>query len=102
MSGGPLTVVQMLTLRLQVVQEISAIQSRNLLHRQLGGGAEFEIQGIEQEIAVLGRTLGLAKALADARERLQMSIAEIAECDARCAALEQRLEELDKSIAAGR
>ena len=100
MSGGPLT--EMLTLRLHVVQEISAIQSRNLLHRQLGGGAEFEILGIEQEIAASGCTLGLAKALAVARERLQMSIAEIAECDARCAALEQRLEELDKSIAAGK
>ncbi|MBR1025047.1 hypothetical protein JQ559_15195 [Bradyrhizobium viridifuturi] len=102
MSGGPLTVVQMLTQRLQVVQEISAIQSRNLLHRQLGGGAEFEIRGIEQEIAVSGCTHGLAKALADARERLQMASAEIAECDAHCAALEQRLEELDRCIAASR
>ena len=102
MSASPLTVVEMLTQRLQIVQQISAVQSRNLLHRQLSGGAQFEFEGIEQEIAVSGCTHDLAKALADARERFQIANAEIAECDALCAALEQRLEELDKCIAASR
>lgn len=102
MSADPLTVVEMLTRRLQVVQEISVVQSRNLLNYQLSGGAEFEIQGIEQEIAAIGGSHELAKALADARERLQMANAGIAECDAQCAALEQRLEELDRRIAADR
>ena len=102
MSAGPLTVVEMLTRRLQVVQEISAVQSRNLLNCQLSGGAEFEIQGIEQEIAAVGGSHERAKALADARERLRKVNAEMAECDAQCAALEQRLEELDRQIAAGR
>ncbi len=102
MRTGPLTVVEMLTRRLQVVQEISAAQSRNLLNRQLGGGAEFEIQGIEQEIAASGGSRELARTLEDARERLRKANAEMAECDAHCAALEQRLEELDRWIAAGR
>jgi hypothetical protein len=102
MSAGPLTAVEMLTRRLRVVQEISALQSRNLLNRQLSGGVEFEIQGIEQEIAATGGSHELARALADARERFQMANAEMAECDTRCAALEQRLEELDRRIAAAR
>jgi hypothetical protein len=96
MSTGPTAVVEMLTQRLQVVQEISAIQARNLLNRQLGGGAEFEIQGIEQEIAATGCSSKLARALADARERLQKANAEMAECDAHCAALERCLEQLDR------
>jgi hypothetical protein len=102
MRAGPPTVVEMLIQRLQVVQEISAAQSRNLLNRQLGGGAEFEIQGIEQEIAASGCSRELARTLADARERLRKANAEMAECDAHCAALEQRLEELDRRIAASR
>lgn len=61
MRAGPPTVVEMLTQRLQVVQEISAAQSRNLLNRQLGGGAEFEIQCIEQEIAASGCSRELAR-----------------------------------------
>ncbi|WP_407180977.1 hypothetical protein [Bradyrhizobium sp. STM 3562] len=92
----------MLIQRLQVVQEISSAQSRNLLNRQLSGGAEFEIHGIEQEIAMSGCSHELARALADARERLQKANAEMADCEAHCAALEQRLEELDRWIAAGR
>jgi hypothetical protein len=102
MSTGPTAVVEMLTQRLQVVQEISAIQARNLLNRQLGGGAEFEIQGIEQEIAATGCSSKLARALADARERLQKANAEMAECDAHCAALERCLEQLDRWISADR
>lgn len=102
MRTGPLTVVEMLTQRLQVVQEISAAQSRNLLNRQLSGGAEFDIQGIEQEIAASGCSHELARTLADARERLRKANAAMSECDAHCAALEQRLEELDRWIAAGR
>lgn len=102
MRTGPLTVVEMLAQRLQVVQEISAAQSRNLLNRQLGGGAELDIQGIEQEIAASGCSRDLARTLADAGERLRKANAEMAECDAHCAALEQRLEELDRCIAASR
>ncbi|WP_027550978.1 hypothetical protein [Bradyrhizobium sp. Cp5.3] len=102
MRIAPLTVVEMLTQRLQIVQEISAAQSRNLLNRQLSGGAEFDIQGTEQEIAASGCSRELVRTLADARERLRKANAEMAECDAHCAALEQRLEELDRCIAASR
>ena len=102
MRTGPLTVVEMLTERLQVVQEISAAQSRNLLNHQLSGGAEFDIQGVEREIAASGCSHELARTLADARERLRKANAAMAECDAHCAALEQRLAELDRWIAAGR
>lgn len=102
MSAGPMALVEMLTQRLQVVQDISSAQSRNLLNRQLGGGAEFDIQRIEQEIATRGPSYALAKALDDARERLRKANTEMAECDAHCAALELRLEELDRWIAAGR
>ncbi|WP_246767848.1 hypothetical protein [Bradyrhizobium sp. CCBAU 53340] len=45
MSAGSMTALQMLAQRLQIVQEMSAVQSRTLLNRQLGGGAEFEIEG---------------------------------------------------------
>jgi hypothetical protein len=102
MRAGPPTVVEMLPQRLRVVQEISALQSRNLLNRHLSGGAEFEIQGIEQEIAATGGSHELARALTDAWKRFQMATAEAEECDTRCAALEQRLEELDRWIAAAR
>ena len=100
MSASPLTLVEALNQRLQVVQEISSAQSRNLLNRQLGGGAEFEIERIEQEIALTGSSHALAKALEDARERLQKASTVMAECDAHCATLERRLEELDGWIAA--
>ena len=95
-----MTALQMLAQRLQIVQEISAVQSRTLLNRQLGGGAEFEIEGIEQKIAASGCSPDRGRALADARERLRRANAEMAECDAHCAVLEQRLEELDRCIAA--
>jgi hypothetical protein len=100
MSFGHLTLVEALNQRLQVVQEVSSAQARGLLSRQLGGGAEFEIQQIEQEIAAKGESHALTKALADARERWQMASTEMAACDAQCAALELRLEELDGWIAA--
>jgi hypothetical protein len=94
-------VFEMLKERLLLVQEISAAQSRNLLNRQLGGGAEFEIQRVEQDIAATGGSEALAKALEEARECLESANAGIAACDAQCAALERRLEDLDKWIAAG-
>lgn len=100
MSSGHLNLVEALNQRLQVVQEVSSAQSRSVLNRQLGGGAEFEIQQIEQEIASTGVSDALRKTLEDARERWQKAQAEIAACDSHCAALELRLEELDRWIAA--
>lgn len=100
MSSGHLSLVDALNQRLQVVQEVSSAQARSLLNRQLGGGAEFAIQQIEQEIAATGVSDALRKALEDARERWQKAQSEIAACGSRCAALELRLEELDRWIAA--
>ncbi|MGY8630956.1 hypothetical protein RAD15_00490 [Bradyrhizobium sp. 14AA] len=99
MSGDPATLVDMLKERLLVVQQISAVQSRSLLHRQLGGGAGFEIQRIEREIAEIGASYAFTKTLEDARGRLASADAGMAECEARCAALERRLEDLDRWIA---
>lgn len=101
MSSGQLNLVDALNQRLQVVQQVSSAQARGLLNRQLGGGAEFEIQQIEQEIAATGVSDALSQALNEARARWQKAHAEIAACDSRCAALELRLEELDRWIAAG-
>lgn len=101
MSSGHLNLVEALNQRLQLVQEVSSAQSRSVLNRQLGGGAEFEIQQIEREIAATGVSDALSLALKDARERWQSARAEMAACDSRCAALELRLEELDRWIAAG-
>lgn len=100
MSSGQLNLVDALNQRLRFVQEVSSAQARSLLNRQLGGGAEFEIQQIEQEIAATGVSDALRNALKDARERWQKAQAEIAACDSHCAALELRLEELDRWIAA--
>ncbi|MGX1104358.1 MULTISPECIES: hypothetical protein [Bradyrhizobium] len=102
MSNAPSTLIEVLKERLVVVQEISAAQSRNLLNLQLGGGAEFEIQEIEREIAAAGVSDTLAKALEEARTRLENVTAGMAASDAQCAALERRLEDIDKRIAAGR
>ncbi|MFB9267289.1 hypothetical protein ACFFWD_29720 [Bradyrhizobium erythrophlei] len=102
MSAGSLTLVEVLKRRLQVVQEISSAQSRHLLNRQLGGGAEFEIQQIESEIAATGVSEALAASLRDARVRLQEANAAMEACDTECEALESQLEELDRWIAAGR
>ena len=102
MSEAPPTVVEVLKQRLQVVHEISAVQSRNVLNRQVGGGAEFEVQRIEQEIAATGNSHALTSALEDARARWQRANAEMAACEAHCAELERRLEELDEWISAGR
>jgi hypothetical protein len=102
MSGDAPTLVDVLKQRLLVVQEISSTQSRNVLNRQLGGGAEFEIERIEREIAATGASHALTNELKDARERLQGANAEMAACDAHCAVLERRLEELDRLIADGR
>jgi hypothetical protein len=102
MNGDAPTLVEVLKQRLLVVQEISSTQSRNLLNRQLGGGAEFEIERIERDIAATGASHVLTNALKDARQRLQNANSEMAACDAHCAALERRLEELDRWIADGR
>ena len=102
MSGDAAALVDVLKQRLLVVQEISSIQSRSLLNRQRSGGAEFEIERIEREIAATGASHALADALKDARERMQQANTELAACDAHCAALELRLEELDRLIADGR
>ncbi|MGY4569569.1 hypothetical protein [Bradyrhizobium sp. USDA 3256] len=102
MSDDSPTLVEVLKERLVVVQEMSAAQSRNLLNLQLGGGAEFEIQEIEREIAATGVSHAFAEALEEARARLKNATAGMAVCDAQCAALERRLEDLDRRIAAGR
>jgi hypothetical protein len=99
MSAGSLTLVEVLKRRLQVVQEISAAQSCQLLNRQRGGGAEFEIEQIEREIAAAGASEALAAALQDARARLREVNAAMEACDAKCAALELQLEDLDRRIA---
>ncbi|ANW01706.1 hypothetical protein [Bradyrhizobium icense] len=101
MSISHLSLVEALNQRLQIVQEVSSAQARSLLNRQLGGGAEFEIQQIEQEIAASGPSHALTKALEDAYERRQRAHVEMAACDAQCVALERRLEELDGWIADG-
>src|SRR5262245_56065723 len=102
MSSRHPTLVEALSQRLLVVQEISAAQSRNLLNRQLRGGADFTVPRNAQEIAATGCSHALVKALEDARERLQRANAEMAAYDAHCAALELHLEELDGWIAASR
>jgi hypothetical protein len=102
MSAGPLTLAEVLKRRLQVVQEISAAQSSQLLNRQRGGGAEFEIEQIECEIAAAGATEPLTAALQGARARLQELNAAMQACDAECAALELQLEDLDRQIAEAR
>jgi chromosome segregation ATPase len=102
MSGDAPALGDVLKQRLLVVQEMSSTQSRNVLNRQLGGGAEFEIARIEREIAATGASHALIDALKEARKRLQEANAEIEACDAHCAALERRLEELDRWIADGR
>ncbi|WP_454648728.1 hypothetical protein [Bradyrhizobium liaoningense] len=102
MNVDPEVLVEMLKERLFVVQQISAAQSWNLLNRQLAGGAEFEIQRIEQEIAATGGSHAFACAIEEAHERLKDAKAGMATCDAQCAALERRLEELDRCIATGR
>jgi hypothetical protein len=98
MNAGPLTLVEVLTRRLQVVQEISSAQSRQLFNRQRRGGAEFEIEQIEREIAATGASEALAAALRDARARLWEVNAAMEACDAECAALELQLEDLDRRI----
>ncbi|MCA6100869.1 hypothetical protein ACVIHI_001624 [Bradyrhizobium sp. USDA 4524] len=102
MSDDPPILIEVLKERLAVVQEISAAQSRNLLNFQLGGGAEFEIQEIEREIATTGASHALAQALEEARARLKSATAGMAACDTQCAVLERRLDDLDRRIAAGR
>ncbi|MDH2380830.1 hypothetical protein [Bradyrhizobium sp. CER78] len=102
MNTAAQTLVDVLNQRLQVVQEIASVQSRNLLHRQRRGGIEVEIQRIEKEIGTAGISDTLAGSLADARDRLQRESTEMAAGDAHCAELERRLEELDRQIAAAR
>jgi hypothetical protein len=102
MSAGPLTLVEVLKQRLQVVQEISSAQSCQLLNRQRGGGAEFEIEQIKREIAATGASEARTASLQDARARLQEANAAMEACDAECAALELRLEDLDRRIADAR
>ncbi|MBR0800676.1 hypothetical protein JQ615_35480 [Bradyrhizobium jicamae] len=102
MSKNPQTLIEVFKERLAVVQEISAAQSRNLLNLQLGGGAQFEIQEIERQMVATGVSHALAEALEQARARLTNATAGMAACDAQCAALERRLEDLDRRIAAGR
>ncbi|MCC8961362.1 hypothetical protein H8A95_03270 [Bradyrhizobium sp. Pear76] len=102
MSDDPSIQIELLKERLAVVQEISAARSRNLLNLQLGGGAEFEIQEIEREIATTGVSHALSEALEEARARLKNAAAGMAACDAQCAVLERRLEDIDRRIAADR
>ncbi|MCP1767266.1 hypothetical protein [Bradyrhizobium japonicum] len=103
MNVDPEVLVEMLKERLLVVQQISAAQSWTLLNQQLAGGAEFEIQRIEQEIAATGGSHAFAHAIEEeAHERLKEAKAGMLACDVQCAALERRLEELDRRIATGR
>lgn len=97
---GP-AIVHLLTQRLQVVQQISEVQAREVLHQQRRRGVEFELLGVQQEITA-GTSEAREGALQDARKRMQIATAEIAACDALCVELELRLEELDRQIAASR
>ena len=94
-------VVEALKERLRVVQEISRLNARHLLNRQACGGAEFEILQVEREIETAGESKLRAAALEGARERRQRATAAMADCDVELAALDLRLADLDRRIAAG-
>ncbi|WP_407193205.1 hypothetical protein [Bradyrhizobium sp. STM 3566] len=100
MTGDRPLLRDMLNERLRIVQQMSAAQSRSLLNRQLSGGAEFEMQRIESEIAAMGGSLTLSKAFDEARERFEKANAAVATCEAQCVALEAGLEDVDRRIAA--
>lgn len=101
MTNDPALLIEELEERLVIVQEISAAQSRNLSNVQLSRGAVLEIVEIEGEIAMTGISDALAEALKQARARLNSATAGMAECSAKCAALERRLDDLDRRIATG-
>lgn len=100
MSQDRSALVELLKQRLEIVQELSLVQSRGVLNRQRGGGADFEIAQLERKIADGGCSRSFVETLADARERRRKADDAEAECNSRCAELEQRLEQLDRSIAA--
>lgn len=100
-EGANPAVVSALKQRLEVVQSLALVNARHLLNQQALGGAEFEILGIERDIAEEGPSQMRSEDLAQALGRRRQARGAIAECEERLAALELQLEDLDRRIAAG-
>jgi hypothetical protein len=83
--------------RMQIVQEIAGLNSRQLYERQVFGGCEMEVMRCERE-ASPGVSL-TDEALAAARDRFEAARKALRTCEEELAVWHARLDELDRKIA---
>lgn len=88
---------ELFMLRMEIVQEIARLNSRQLYDRQLIGGCEVEVMRCERDAALAAATAD--GALAAARERYEAALATLQSCEDELASWHARLDELDRKIA---
>ncbi|MFM9860322.1 hypothetical protein RUR49_17825 [Pseudoxanthobacter sp. M-2] len=97
MTNASPAIHELFMLRMQIVQEISRLNSRHLYDRQVFGGCEMEVLRCERDASPDGSFA--AEALATARERFETARLALRVCDEELADWHARLDELDSRIA---
>ena len=97
MTDAAPAIHELFMLRMQIVQEISRLNSRQLHGRQVFGGCEMEVLRCERDASPDGSSA--AEALAAARERFEAARLALRACDEELSDWHARLDELDRRIA---
>ncbi len=88
---------ELFMLRMQIVQEIAGLNSRQLYERQVFGGCEMEVMRCEREASP--DVPSADEALAAARDRFEAARLALLTCEEELAVWHARLDELDRQIA---
>jgi hypothetical protein len=88
---------ELFMLRMQIVQEIASLNSRQLYERQLFGGCEMEVMRCERDASP--NVSSADEALAAARDRFEAARQALRVCEEELAVWHARLDELDRKIA---
>lgn len=97
MTDAAPAIHELFMLRMQIVQEIAGLNSRQLYERQVFGGCEMEVMRCEREASP--DVSSADEALAAARDRFEAARQALRTCEEELAVWHARLDELDRKIA---
>lgn len=85
--------------RIALVEELTALNARQLQHSQARGGIEFELLGCAEDIESNGETAARVAQRTELENRLSRIIDRVEDCDRQLDELTGRLNELDRELA---
>ncbi|MGI9415385.1 MAG: hypothetical protein ACR2PM_17045 [Hyphomicrobiales bacterium] len=85
--------------RIALVEELTALNARQLLHSQTRGGIEFELLACAEDIERNGETAARVAQRTELENRLSRIADRVEDCDRQLDELTGRLNELDRELA---